>query len=66
MDTLEELLLALLIQLVERRHCVRHHAATENAQSDSSIFLAWFDTLRWFRHDLTETLWIEAPCSPFC
>ena len=39
---------------------MRHHAATENAQGDSSIFLARFDTLRWIRRDLTETLWIEA------
>ena len=38
----------------------RKHAATENDQSDSSIFLARIDTLRWFRRDLTETLWIEA------
>ena len=40
----------------EGRHCVRHHPAIENAQSDSSIFLARFDTLRWSRRDLTETL----------
>ena len=28
-------------------------------EGDSSIFLARFNTLRWFRGDLAETLWIE-------